>query len=251
MMQRMKSPILVATSLAWSPREGADSFVLQEVSLTLEEGAFVTVMGPSGSGKTTLLHLLGGLETPDRGTVLLGGTDLFAQSQRKRTILRRRYLGYVFQFFQLLPDLSVRENIILPLLIAGKDPAMHQRELEEVVEVLDLQKLLDRQPHGLSGGEMQRVGIARAIAQRPPVLLCDEPTGNLSSKAGEETMRLFSKVRERYGISILLVTHNPRDAAYGDRVLFLRDGRLDPSHSLMGPGLDAAAVFSRLEELSI
>jgi putative ABC transport system ATP-binding protein len=160
-------------------------------------------------------------------------------------------LGYVFQFFQLLPDLSVRENIVLPLLIAGEEPELHRQEIEEVVDVLGLGSLLDRQPHGLSGGEMQRVGIARALAQRPPVLLCDEPTGNLSSKAGEETMRLFSRVRDRYGLSILLVTHNPRDAAFGDRVLFLRDGQLDPSHTLTGPGLDAATVFSRLEKLSI
>ncbi len=247
----MMTPILAATSLSWSPEENPDRQVLEGVTLSLEPGEFVTVMGPSGSGKTTLLHLLGGLEEPTKGTVLLGGVDLFAKGARGRTLLRRRFLGYVFQFFQLLPDLSVRENIVLPLLIAGKTPELHCQEIDEVVEVLGLGDLLDRQPHGLSGGEMQRVGIARALAQRPPILLCDEPTGNLSSKAGEETMQLFSRVRDRYGLSILLVTHNPRDAAFGDRVLFLRDGQLDPSHSLTGPGLDAAAVFSRLEELSI
>ncbi len=247
----MDAPILTATSLSWAPQDSPERLVLAEVSLSLEPGEFVTVMGPSGSGKTTLLHLLGGLEEPTQGTVLLGGEDLFAKGTRRRTLLRRRFLGYVFQFFQLLPDLTVRENIVLPLLIAGKDPGLYLQEIKEVVDVLDLAHLLDRQPHGLSGGEMQRVGIARALAQRPPVLLCDEPTGNLSTKAGEETMQFFSRVRDRYGLSILLVTHNPRDAAFGDRVLFLRDGRLDPSHSLTGPGLNAAAVFSRLEELSI
>jgi len=230
---------------------GVSVSVLERVDLAVDEGELVTVMGPSGSGKSTLLHCVSGLDRPSDGTVRLGGSDLFALSERERTLLRRRYIGFVFQFFNLLPDLTVEENVILPLLIGGEQPAHHKAKLEELFDVLGLDALRTRQPHALSGGEMQRVSIARALASRPPAILADEPTGNLSSKAGEETMQLFKNVRDRFGTAILLVTHNPRDAAVGDRVLFLKDGVLDPDDALHGPGLDAAAVFSRLEALGI
>lgn len=244
--------LLEATALCRDYGDGGvESSILRDVSLKLDECEFATVMGPSGSGKSTLLHCLAGLDQPTSGHVLLGGKDLFAASERERTLLRRRHLGFVFQFFNLLPDLSVRENLLLPLLIAGEDPSMHAARLDELLEELQLGQLADRLPHGLSGGEMQRVSIARALSTRPPMILADEPTGNLSSKAGEETMRLFRSVRDRFGTAILLVTHNPRDAAYGDRVLFLKDGVLDPNASLEGPDLDASAVFARLEELGI
>ncbi len=225
--------------------------ILTDISLEVSEREFVTVMGQSGSGKSTLLHCLSGMEKPSAGEVQLNGSSLFEMSERKRTLWRRRILGFVFQFFNLLPDLSVRENLELPILIVGDDPAMHKARIDELVELLGLTKLATRQPHGLSGGEMQRVSIARALALRPSLILADEPTGNLSSKAGGETMDLFARVREQFGTAILLVTHNPRDAAYGDRVLFLKDGSLDPDHALTGQGIDAAAVFSRLEELGI
>jgi putative ABC transport system ATP-binding protein len=225
--------------------------LLDGVALELAEAEFLTVMGPSGSGKSTLLHCLAGLERPDEGRVELAGNALWEMSESRRTLWRRKHCGFVFQFFQLLPDLSVRENLELPLRIAGEDPGLHRARLDELVQRLGLEGLEGRMPHGLSGGEMQRVSIARALALRPPLLFADEPTGNLSSKAGEETMQLFGEVRERFGTAILLVTHNPRDAAFGDRVLFLSDGVLDPAHELRGPGLHASDVFSRLEELGI
>ncbi len=225
--------------------------VLRDVSLSVDEREFVTVMGPSGSGKTTLLHCLAGLDRPTNGSIVLGDTDLASVSERERTLTRRRTIGFVFQFFNLLPDLNVRENVELPLLIAGETPRHHRARIDELLDALGIARLHDRPPHALSGGEMQRVSIARALASRPPLILADEPTGNLATKAGEETMDLFRDVRERFGTAILLVTHNPRDAAYGDRVLFLLDGVLDPTNTLSGPDLDATAVFSRLEALGI
>ena len=225
--------------------------LLDHVGVSIREGEFLTIMGPSGSGKSTLLHCLSGLDQAQEGRVRLGATELYSVPETERTLLRRRFLGFVFQFFNLLPDLSVQENIELPLLIAGERPEHHRDWVQELMEVFGLQEFGHRQPHSLSGGEMQRVSVARALATRPDLLLADEPTGNLSSKAGAECMEHFVALRERYGIAILLVTHNPRDAAYGDRVLFLADGKLDPSSQLQGPDLDAAAVFSRLEELGI
>ncbi len=244
--------LLEVTSL--TRREADDGVVhevLRGVTLDMADGEFVTVMGPSGSGKSTLLHCLSGLDRPTSGTAKLVGQDLFVLSERDRTLLRRRQIGFVFQFFNLLPDLTVRENVILPLLIAGENPKLHAARIDELLARLDIAQLAARQPHGLSGGEMQRVSIARALVTRPPLLLADEPTGNLSSRAGEETMALFREIVGALGTAILLVTHNPRDAAFGDRVLFLVDGALDPAHELPGPNLDAAAVFSRLEELGI
>ncbi len=225
--------------------------ILDAVSLTVREGEFLTIMGPSGSGKSTLLHCLSGLDRAQKGRVRLGSTELYDINETQRTLVRRRFLGFVLQFFNLLPDLTVRENIELPLLIAGERPKFHADRIDELMEVFGIQGLEKRQPHTLSGGEMQWVSVARALSTRPSLLLADEPTGNLSSRAGAECMEHFVALRKRYGIAILLVTHNPRDAAYGDRVLFLADGKLDPSTQLEGPDLDAAAVFSRLEELGI
>ncbi len=245
-------PILEAENLEKTFSQGEEEIpVLKEVSLRVEEGEFVAVMGPSGSGKSTLLHCLSGLDAPDRGKVLLRGRDLFALSEGERTLERRKRLGFVFQFFNLLPDLTVEENLLLPVLIAGERPERYGDRIAWLMEVLGLASLKDRLPHALSGGEMQRVSIARALVLEPVLLLADEPTGNLSSKAGEETMALFREVRDRFHTALLVVTHNPRDAAWGDRVLFLKDGVLDPSAELKGPGLDAARVFSRLEELEI
>ena len=245
-------PLLQVESLSQSHRdEGNERPILSDVAFELCEREFLTVMGPSGSGKSTLLHCVSGLDQPSAGAVRLMGHELSALSERERTLLRRRHVGFVFQFFNLLPDLSVEENVRLPLLIQGQEPKLFGQRVDELLETLGLNELRRRQPHGLSGGEMQRVSIARALVARPELLFADEPTGNLSSKAGEETMQLFRELRDLYGTAILLVTHNPRDAAFGDRVLFLKDGELDPNHALSGPELDATAVFSRLEELGI
>ncbi|MCA8969917.1 MAG: ABC transporter ATP-binding protein [Planctomycetes bacterium] len=244
--------LLIASRLGLdSPEAAREAPILHDIELELDEGEFVAVMGPSGSGKSSLLHCLSGLERPSRGTVVLCDQELGKLSERKRTLLRRKRTGFVFQFFNLLPDLTVEENVLLPFLIVGEDPAPHRARLDEVFAALDLDDLRDRRPHALSGGELQRASIARALAVRPELLFADEPTGNLASAAGERTMQLLRALNERFQTAILLVTHNPRDAAFADRVLFLKDGGLVQGAELKGEGIDASLVFSRLEELGI
>lgn len=225
--------------------------ILRDVSLRLRAGEFATIMGPSGSGKSTLLHLLAGLERPSAGQVLLQGVDLTAGDEEARAAIRRRHVGFIFQFFHLLPELTVEENIALPLRIAGERPRKHQARLDGLFELLGIAGLRRRRPAALSGGEMQRVSIARALAAQPPVVFADEPTGNLSSKAGEEVIALLRSVCQRLQTTILLVTHNPRDAAAGDRVLFLHDGALRQQAELTGGPFRVADVLHRLEELGI
>ena len=224
---------------------------LRGVDLTIERGEYVAIMGPSGSGKSTLLHMLAGLDRASAGQVLVDGEDLGAGDEEQRAAVRRRKVGFIFQFFHLLPDLTVEENITLPLRIAGDSPRRHLDRVASLCELLGVEQLRDRLPPALSGGEMQRVSIARALVTQPPLVLADEPTGNLSSKAGEEVVALLRDVCTRLGATILLVTHNPRDAAAGDRVLFLRDGALLPDAELTGGPFDVADVFHRLQELGV
>jgi len=231
--------------------DGVQVPILRDVTLSVAKGELCTVMGPSGSGKSTLLHLLAGLDRPTAGQVLVDGEDLGAGNEERRAAVRRRKVGIVFQFFHLLPDLTVEENVSLPLRILGQEPRKHRERIGSLLALLQVEKLKDRLPHALSGGEMQRVGIARALAAEPPLLLADEPTGNLSSKAGEEVIALLRAVRDRLGTAVLLVTHNPRDAAAGDRVLFLHDGALRHEAELRGGPFDVADVFRRLQELAI
>lgn len=225
--------------------------IVRDVSFRLEKGEFASIMGPSGSGKSTLLHLLAGLEQPSAGDVFLAGERLGDCDEERLAAVRRSKVGFIFQFFHLLPDLTVWENVTLPLRILGQNPKRHRERIRAVLELLSIGRLEDRYPQALSGGEMQRVSIARALSAEPPLLLADEPTGNLSSKNGEEVVKLLSTVRKQLGTSILLVTHNPRDAAAADRVLFLHDGAMSAETSLTGGPFDVANVFRRLEALGI
>jgi len=225
--------------------------VLRGIDLAIESGEFVCVMGPSGSGKSTLLHLLAGLDQPSAGHVTLGEERLDKLAEPKRTLLRRRTIGHVFQFFHLLPTLSVIENIGLPIAIEGKHPEHEEGRLRELLATLGLADRADAMAHELSGGEMQRVSIARALAGGQPLLLCDEPTGNLSQKAGLEVMQILRRLRDEENKSILLVTHNPRDATFADRVLFLVDGELAKGVELIGPDIDVERVHETLASLSI
>src|SRR5688572_23798136 len=189
-------------------REGAAP-VLRGVTFDVEPGQFVCVMGPSGSGKSTLLHILSGLDEPSGGSVSLAGRNLKELSEGERTLLRRAQIGYVFQFFNLMPNLTLLENVGLPLAIQGAHPAAREADLRELLGRLGLAGKEKSFPHQLSGGEMQRTSIARALAGGQPLLLCDEPTGNLSQKAGLEVMQLLRRVRDE-GKTVVLVTHNPR-----------------------------------------
>ncbi|MBL8753808.1 MAG: ABC transporter ATP-binding protein [Planctomycetes bacterium] len=231
--------------------DGKQHPVVRDVSFGLRPAEFVAVMGPSGSGKSTLLHMLAGLDKPSAGQILLNGDDLAAGDEEHRAAIRRKRIGFIFQFFNLLPDLTVLENVTLPLRILGDNPRRHQARIDSLLQLLGVQGLKDRLPQALSGGEMQRVSIARALSTQPPLVLADEPTGNLSSKAGEEVIALLRQVVTRLSATILLVTHNPRDAAAADRVLFLHDGALRANAELTGGPFRVADVFSRLQELGI
>ena len=207
-------------------QDGQKIAILRGVELSVGEREFVCVMGPSGSGKSTLLHLISGLDEPTSGTVELGGEDLGTLSLARKTLLRRRTVGYVFQFFNLLPNLSVEENVALPLAIAGRDGSAERAVVPPLLARFGIAARAHALPHQLSGGEMQRTSIARALAGAQPLLLCDEPTGNLSQAAGLEVMQALREVCDRDGRTVLLVTHNPRDATFADEVRFLVDGRI-------------------------
>jgi len=248
----MSAPLIqVAGLFKFFQSSGGRLPVLRDVSFAVEEGEFVCVMGPSGSGKTTLLHMLSGLDAPSAGTISLRGRNLQSLSERERTLERRATIGYVFQFFNLLPNLTVLENVGLPLAIQGRHPGRARTELEASLSRFGLAGKEGSFPHQLSGGEMQRTSIARALAGGQPLLLCDEPTGNLSQKAGQSVMETLREVCDRDRRTVLLVTHNPRDATFADRVLFLVDGVLDEGRALRGPGLTVEQVHEALAALHI
>ena len=197
---------------------------LDAVSVDIAASRFTAVMGPSGSGKSTLMHLLAGLDTPTEGTVTLGDTRLDTLGDSQLTRLRRDRIGFVFQSFNLLPTLTARENIVLPLRLAGQrtdDPW-----IDEVIDAVGLRDRLDHRPAELSGGQRQRVAIARALATRPDVIFGDEPTGNLDSSSGADVLAFLSRAVRELGQTVVMVTHDPVAAAWADTVLFLADGRL-------------------------
>lgn len=197
---------------------------LRGIDLTVPQGEFVAIMGPSGSGKSTLLHLIGALERPTEGHITVDGQRLDALNDRQLTRLRRDHLGFVFQFFNLLPSLSAAENVYLPALIAGRrDPELRRRALT-LLQRVGLADRAEHLPAELSGGEQQRVSIARALMLQPKLLLADEPTGNLDSNAGDEVLELLRDVNREEGRTIVMVTHDPAAAALTDRIIFLRDG---------------------------
>ena len=199
---------------------------LRDVSLEFPNGEIEAIMGPTGSGTTTLLHILGALDKPSSGRVIVGGTELSGLSDRKLTLLRRERMGFVFQFFNLIPTLSAEENVLLPALIAGERAGKYSERLDELLELVGLEDRRTHRPDELSGGEQQRVAIARALVRNPDIILADEPTGNLDSKTGAGVLDLLKESAARYGQTILMVTHDPRAAATADRVVFLSDGRV-------------------------
>jgi len=195
---------------------------LRGVSLTVRSGELVAVMGPSGSGKSTLMHTLAGLDKPTTGTVTIAGTEITTLGDRELTKLRREHIGFVFQFFNLLPMLTAEENVVLPLSIAGEKA--DKPWLDEILAKTGLAGRRTHRPSELSGGEQQRVAISRSLITRPTILFADEPTGNLDSKTGGEILDLVRDSVDSYGQTIVMVTHEPRAASIADRILFLADG---------------------------
>jgi putative ABC transport system ATP-binding protein len=197
---------------------------LDDVTVSLATGRLTAIMGPSGSGKSTLMHLLAGLDIPTSGTVTIDGVDLSTLKDAELTELRRDKIGFVFQFFNLLPVLNAEENILLPLKLAGRDPDPERLRL--LVKAVDLGDRLSHRPAELSGGQQQRVAIARALASEPAVVFADEPTGNLDSRSSDEVLALLRRAVDEFGQTVVLVTHDARAAAIADRVLVLVDGRI-------------------------
>jgi putative ABC transport system ATP-binding protein len=220
-------PVLEVKELTKIYKLGTQSVnALDGVDFIVEERDFVAIMGPSGSGKSTLLHLMGGLDKPSKGELSLAGQSLSKLSDRNITLLRRRNVGFVFQFFNLLPTLSAEENITLPLVIDGKSVKKYRERLDVLLDLIGLTDRRKHKPDQLSGGEQQRVALARALITEPAIVLADEPTGNLDSKTGTKIMELLRRSRDELGQTIVVVTHDPRAAAYADRVVFLRDGKI-------------------------
>ena len=228
-------PALVAKGLSKRYRLGSEVVdALSELELTVPQGQFVAVMGPSGSGKSTLLHLLGLLDSADAGTVEIAGRPTANLSDDALTALRRDELGFVFQGFELIPNLSARENILLPAEVAGRRKTA-EGTLARLAAVLGIEGRLTHRPAQLSGGQQQRVALARALINDPAVILADEPTGNLDSRTGEEVLELFQRGVRDEGWTVVMVTHDPKAALYADRIVFLRDGQL-VGETLTGSG---------------
>ncbi len=196
------------------------------VSLSIAAGEFVSIMGPSGSGKSTLMHLMGALDTPSTGRALFMGRDLAAMSDSERSLLRRTRIGFIFQFFNLLPTLTAVENVALPLLLGGKSKSAANRDSLISLERVGMSHRAEHFPEEMSGGEMQRVAIARALVAEPEAILCDEPTGNLDSANSAEILKLLRSLPESGRRSVVMVTHDKHAAAYGDRLVTIRDGLL-------------------------
>ena len=220
-------PVLEARQIRKQYRMGEHQVhALAGIELQVEKGEFMAIMGPSGSGKSTLLHLLGGLDVPTEGNIILAGQSLDRLSEKKATLVRRHNVGFVFQFFNLLPTLSAEENILLPVIIDGKDARKYKDRLDSLLKLVNLMDRRHHKPDQLSGGEQQRVAIARALITQPAILLADEPTGNLDSKTGTAIMELLRRSCEELEQTVIVVTHDARAAAYAQRVIFLRDGRV-------------------------
>lgn len=197
---------------------------LDDVSFSVDKGQFVAIIGPSGSGKSTLLHILGGVDTPTSGKVYVNGTDVYAQNPTKLAIFRRREVGLIYQFYNLIPVLNVTENITLPVLMDGRK--VNEQRLSELLSVLSLEGREGHLPNQLSGGQQQRVSIGRALMNSPAVVLADEPTGNLDSKNSQEIINLLKYSNEKYNQTLIVITHDENIALQADRIIAIEDGRL-------------------------
>jgi putative ABC transport system ATP-binding protein len=236
--------VVVANDLTRRYGEGETAVdALRGVSLEIERGKLTAVMGPSGSGKSTLMHILAGLDKPTSGTVTIGGEEITSMNDNELTFLRRKHIGFVFQFYNLLPMLSAEENIKLPLSVAGAKA--EDGWFQELVAKIGIKDRLSHRPSELSGGQQQRVAVARSLVSKPTVVFADEPTGNLDSKSSSEILKLLRDSCDTYGQTIVMVTHDPRAAAIADRILYLADGLI----VLEQRGASASEVLDAMDKL--
>ena len=197
---------------------------LKNINLTINKGEFIAIVGPSGSGKSTLLHLLGGVDKPTSGKIMLGGVDMYSLKEKELAILRRRKIGFIFQFYNLIPVLTAEENIEIPVLLDGKKP--NKRYTEELLDILDMKERRNHLPSQLSGGQQQRVSIGRALSNKPSIVLADEPTGNLDSKNSKEIIELLRYSAKKYNQTLVLITHDLNIAKMANRIITIEDGEL-------------------------
>jgi len=200
--------------------------ILKDINLSIAKGEFITIMGPSGSGKSTLLYLLGGLDKPTSGKIIINGKDISELSDQEQSVMRRRDVGFVFQFYNLVPNLTVEDNVMLPILLDGKKISDYRGKLDEILDIVELSDRKSHTPRELSGGQQQRVAIARALINEPDIILADEPTGNLDSKTSEEVMNLLQRINKEKRKTILQVSHSIETANYSDRIIKVKDGRV-------------------------
>lgn len=197
---------------------------LDQVSFSIQKGEFVAIVGPSGSGKSTLMHLMGGVDQPTRGKVFVDGTDIYSLNETQLAIFRRRQIGLIYQFYNLLPVLTVEENITLPLLLDGHK--VNERHFKQIIDILGLEDRLNHLPNQLSGGQQQRVSIGRALINNPALILADEPTGNLDSETGTEIVNLLKMLNQTYQQTLVMITHDERIALQADRIITIMDGQV-------------------------
>ncbi|MCG8538699.1 MAG: ABC transporter ATP-binding protein [Clostridia bacterium] len=219
--------IIETYELCKSYRMGCNEIeVLKDINMKINKGEFVSIMGSSGSGKSTLLYLLGGLDKPSSGSIKINGKGLSTMGDKKLSTMRRREVGFVFQFYNLIPNLNVEDNIMLPALLDGKKVEDLCSRLEEILDIVGLKDRRGHTPRELSGGQQQRVAIARALINEPNIIFADEPIGNLDSKTGIEIMELFKRINQYNGKTIIQVTHSNEAAKYGERTILMKDGRI-------------------------
>lgn len=220
--------VIEATGLWKSYDLGTEKVdILKDINLEIEKGRFYSIMGPSGSGKSTLLYLLGGLDKPSQGSIKVNGKELLTMKDKQSSIMRRRDMGFVFQFYNLIPNLTVEENILLPVLLDGQNVRKHRKRLDEILEIVGLTERRKYTPRRLSGGQQQRVAIARSLMNNPDIILADEPIGNLDSKTGTEIMLLLQKINREEGKTIIQVTHSRESANYGTDLIMVKDGEIN------------------------
>ena len=224
---------------------------LDGIDFSVQRGEFIAIMGPSGSGKSTLLHLLGGLDKPSSGEVILAGQPLSQLGDDEITRFRRRKVGFIFQFYNLLPTLTTVENVALPLLIDGQPIGRHRQRLANLLTLVNLRDRADHRPDQLSGGQQQRVAIARAFVNDPEIVLVDEPTGNLDSRSGAAILELLRRACRDLGATIVMVTHDPRAASYADRVVFLQDGQIVHRLENNGEGVSVNKIVEVMASLEL
>ena len=223
----MKSVLEVKNVYKEFPVGSDKAVILKNLSFDVKEGEFLSIMGPSGCGKSTLLYLLGGLDNASKGDVCVFGENYSSLNERAKSKLRRTKLGFVFQFYNLIPNLNVEDNILLPVLLDGKKPKQFKAKLDEILELISMQDRRKFTPRELSGGQQQRVAIARALLFDPDLILADEPIGNLDSRSGEDVMKIFKKINKEYHKTIVQVTHSEEAALFGSRMIRLKDGVIE------------------------